>query len=363
LNFSSFKASNQKCTVFDTNALFLRIAFSTQTNNFMLLEAWRLNQKWLHLDDSLFDDSFCDRTEDRLANHHITAYQLIISMKGCFIMYGSHKAKEIQVVESKQDSNIAILSFQLNGHMTVNERSFEPYRIFENDVHITFFTNKRELVFEAPPVFENFRVILSPNKFLELLAKYHGRFSSYAEKVKRNEYFNLHETPLPITPKMKMIIHDILNHRISDSVLSKVFFETKITELFGCQLEQMHSSMQNKTAGISSADKPKIYEAHELLVRNLQQTPPTIPKLARMVGTNENKLKKGFKEIYGKSIYNYLISFRMEKAIELLEDGKLPLDEIALLVGYADSAHFSRAFRKEKGVPPGQFRMGLSGGN
>jgi AraC-like DNA-binding protein len=327
----------------------------------MLLEAWRLGEKWLHLDDTAFDNDFCSREEIHISNARLNAYQFLISMKGCFIMYGSHKADEPQVIKSRQDTNIAILSFQLNGQMTVNEKSFEPYRIFQNDLHTTFFTNKRELVFESPPVFENFRIVLSPPAFTELLAKYHGRFSTYATRVKKGEYFNLFEIPMPITPRMKMIIRDILNHKIVDPLLSKVYFETKIAELFGCQLEQMLSAGQNHDSGLAAADKPKIYEARELLVQNLQETPLTIPQLARMVGTNENKLKRGFKEIYGKSVYNYLLAHRMEKAIEYMEDPALALDEIAMMVGYTDSAHFSRAFKNEKGIPPGQFRKELPG--
>lgn len=327
----------------------------------MLLEAWHRGHKWINLDDSQFDDDYCDRSENSALKDDFSAFHLIVLMKGCFIMYGRHKAEVAQEVQSRQDSNIAILSFQLNGQMSVNEKNFEPYRIFQNDLHITFFTNKRELVFEAPPVFENFRIILSPAKFQELLAKYHGRFSSYADKVKKGEYFNLYESPLPITPKMKMIIHDILNHKVSDPLLSKVYYETKITELFGCQLEQLYSTRQNPNVEISATDKLKIYEARELLVRNLQQSPPTIPQLARMTGTNENKLKKGFREIFGKSVYNYLLSHRMEKAIEMMEDQKLSLDEIADRIGYGDSAHFSRAFKNEKGIPPGQFRKELPG--
>lgn len=240
--------------------------------------------------------------------------------------------------------------------MNVNEKDYEPYRIFENDVHITFFTNKRDLVFEAPAIFENFRIILSPEKFQDLLAKFHGRFSDYASKINRGEYFNLYEMPLPITPKMKMIIHDILNHKVGDSILSKVFYETKITELFGCQLEQVYASHQQQSSDLSAADRKKIQEARELLIRNLQAEPPSIPHLARLVGTNENKLKRGFNQVYGKSIYNYLLNYRMDKAIELMESGNHSLDEIAGKVGYADSAHFSRAFRKVKGIPPGQYR-------
>jgi len=325
----------------------------------MILEAWHKDEKWLHLDDNLFEEDFCDKREENISSPDFSSKLSIISMKGFFIIYGKHVAKEVQVARSRQSDNIAILSFQLNGNMNVNERNFEPYRIFENDLHSTFFTNKRELVFEAPPVFENFRIILSPEKFGELLAKYHGRFSVYAEKIKRGEYFNLHEVPLPITPRMKMIIREILMHNVADQILSKVYFDTKVTELFGCQLEQMAlSKMNENTAELTFSDKEKIRQARSLLVQNLTET-PTIQKLSRSVAINENKLKKGFKALFEKSIYNYLLTHKIEKAVELLEVGTLTMDEIAEKVGYADAAHFSRAFRKVKGIPPGQYRKGL----
>ena len=322
----------------------------------MLLEAWHLGQKWLTLDDSQFDEAYCTKTESKISDKAYSASQITISMKDCFVMYAFHKTIEAQVVQSRQDTDIAILSFQLSGHMAVNEKDFEPYRIFEDDLHITFFTNKRELVFEVPSVFENFRVILSPAKFQELLAKYHGRFSTYSEKINRGDYFNLFEEPLPVTPKMKLIIRDILAHTVVDPILSKVYFETKITELFGLQLEQMLSTNEAHSSELSAADRKKIEEIRQLLVCNLANDPPPIAKLARLVATNESKLKKGFKEIYGTSIYNYLILCRIEKAIELMDDENLLLDDIAVQVGYADAAHFSRAFRKVKGFPPGQFR-------
>jgi len=109
---------------------------------------------------------------------------------------------------------------------------------------------------------------------------------------------------------------------------------------------------------LTSTDKEKIRQARQFLVENLTD-PPTITRLSRLVAINENKLKKGFREIYGKSIYNYLLSHRIEKSIGLMEDDQLSLDEIAGEIGYGDSAHFSRAFKKVKGMPPGQYRKSL----
>lgn len=323
----------------------------------MLLEAWSNEQKILHFDDNLLRFDWCEMLENATSKNGIVVKQFTISMEGCLILYGYHRIPESIEVKSKQDCNIGILSFQLNGQFRVDEKNYEPYRVFENEMHNTFFTNKRELVFTAPPVFENFRVVLSPEKFLELLAKFHGRFSVYAEKVNRGEYFNLFEKPMAITPKIKMVIREILAHRITDPILSKVYCETKVTELFGCQLEQWYSNQKpSETQQLSDSDKRKIQAAREILLHDIASEPPTTEALARQVGTNEYLLKKGFKLLYGNSVFNYLINHRVEKAIELMNDTTLSLDEIAARVGYADSAHFSRAFKRVKGIPPGQFR-------
>ncbi|MCF8357608.1 MAG: AraC family transcriptional regulator [Prolixibacteraceae bacterium] len=325
----------------------------------MLLEAWHNSLKIINLNDSDLEHEHCMLHENQIHNGETDDLQQIIAMKGCFIIYGSHKGKESLIIESKQDTDLGILSFELGGGFNVRESNFEPYRHFENDLHLTFFSTKRELKFEVPPVFESFRVYLAPNVFIKQLAKFHGRFSSFSEKIKRSEPFNLYKSPLPITPKMKLVIREILSHKIGDPLLSNVFYETKITELLGCQFEQIHAiKAPKKQTFLSLSDKIKIEQAREILLSNLAEA-PSISQLSRLVATNEHKLKSGFKEIFGKSIYNYLLHRRMEHSIELMTDEMLSLDQIAEQVGYAESAHFSRAFKKVKGLPPGVFRRNL----
>ncbi|NLU38479.1 MAG: helix-turn-helix transcriptional regulator [Bacteroidales bacterium] len=322
----------------------------------MILEAWNTENKWLHFDDSIYLDDHCEKEELKVNVPGFSSSAMLIFMKGVLIMYAKHHSEASQTIRSRQDGNIAIMSFQLNGNFNVTEKNYEPYRIFQNDLHNTFYTNKRELVFEAPPIFENFRVVMSPAFFDQLLAKYHGRFSLYADMIKKGDYFNLYEMPLPISPRMKIIIRDILFHNVSDNLLSKVFYDTKITELFGCQLEQILSLKNDKRKiELSPTERKKIQEAQTLLLQNLSDY-PSISTISRSVAINENKLKRGFKEVFGTSIYNYLLTIRISKAIELLENPGLNIDDIASQLGYTDSAHFSRAFRRIKGVPPGQYR-------
>jgi hypothetical protein len=218
----------------------------------MHLQAWYLGKQWLDFDDNFWHRGYCCREENMQEQPDGSFdYSILIFMKGCLVVYSKHRSFTETKVISKQNTNLAILAFQLSGNVHVCEKNFDPYRWFEQEVHTAFFTNKRELVFNVPLYLESFRIYLSPEKFLELLARFYGRFSDGAERVTRSEYFNLWEEPLPITPKMKLVIKEIISHKVSDQLLSTVFFETKITELFGYQLEQKTLMKAEKSSDFS----------------------------------------------------------------------------------------------------------------
>jgi AraC-like DNA-binding protein len=79
-----------------------------------------------------------------------------------------------------------------------------------------------------------------------------------------------------------------------------------------------------------------------------------MPKAGREANKKSNKNRK-LKTLL---VYKNILTPENPK---LMKDDMLTLDEIALMVGYADSVHFSGAFRNEQGVPPGQFRKELPG--
>ena len=60
-----------------------------------------------------------------------------------------------------------------------------------------------------------------------------------------------------------------------------------------------------------------------------------------------------------KSFYDILNSIRIEKAKDLLSDPRLKIGEISELVGYADTAHFARTFKKLAGMSANEFRNTL----
>ena len=71
---------------------------------------------------------------------------------------------------------------------------------------------------------------------------------------------------------------------------------------------------------------------------------------------NKFYLTRLFKEQYGSSIVNYILSLRISRAKELLRFTDLPIDEIGQRCGIPDANYFSRAFRKIEGVSPSEYR-------
>ncbi|HIE3983667.1 helix-turn-helix transcriptional regulator [Serratia marcescens] len=110
------------------------------------------------------------------------------------------------------------------------------------------------------------------------------------------------------------------------------------------------ASREKETGNIRSEDQEKIIRAKDILISQYDRQ-LTVAYLCTLVGTNEFKLKQGFREMFGTSPHRMLISIRMEKALELLESG-LRVSTAAHKVGYQHLSSFSTAFEKYFGRTP-----------
>ncbi|WP_256441273.1 helix-turn-helix transcriptional regulator [Chitinophaga sp. HK235] len=71
---------------------------------------------------------------------------------------------------------------------------------------------------------------------------------------------------------------------------------------------------------------------------------------------NDFKLKKGFKEMFGNTVFGYMNQVRMEKAKLLLLEGKNSIADISFTVGYKNPQHFTAAFKKHFGYLPSELK-------
>lgn len=154
-----------------------------------------------------------------------------------------------------------------------------------------------------------------------------------------------------LSPVTRMIASQIRNCTLTGPC-RRLYLEAKALELLSGALQQMGERCAENSLSLCRRDVELIHEARHMLLQDIE-TPPSIRNLALMTGINECKLKKGFKKIFGKTIYQTLRDHRMQFARKIIEDTNMNIGMVASIVGYTNMSHFIRAFRDHFGVTPG----------
>ena len=103
-----------------------------------------------------------------------------------------------------------------------------------------------------------------------------------------------------------------------------------------------------------------LYEEAQDIIRNEYPNDLELDDVARRLATSRRQLQRSFAEVGNTSFRSYVAEVRMQRALELLKEGTLPVREVASSVGYRQPAQFAKTFRRHHGAPPSSFR-GLSG--
>ena len=82
----------------------------------------------------------------------------------------------------------------------------------------------------------------------------------------------------------------------------------------------------------------------------------SLDSLAQQAGVSRSHLGRAFKHTVGQSPFEWVRAKRIERAKQLLAEGRVPLAEIAIATGFADQAHLTRAFGRLVGLPPGAWQ-------
>ena len=177
--------------------------------------------------------------------------------------------------------------------------------------------------------------------------------NSYSENILNFSHTASFSRSMPLCSRTKMIINSLLNHNYTDS-LENIFInaQTQMLLLYSmdCMTGEKEESFSCKFLA-NEADREKIHKAREILLQHISE-PLTIKALSRKVAINECYLKKGFKEMFGTTIFDFFQSQRMEHAKFLLYEKGLSVTDVSALLGYSSISHFSTAFKKHTGLKP-----------
>jgi AraC family transcriptional regulator len=157
-----------------------------------------------------------------------------------------------------------------------------------------------------------------------------------------------------ICNRTRTILEELLVNNYSNA-LENIYVNSRLQALllFGleCLVEEKSEESFSCRFLANDKDREKIILARDILLQRIGD-PITIKELSRKVGTNECYLKKGFKELFGTTVFEYYQSQRMEHAKYLLYEKGLSVTEVSVLLGYSSISHFSTAFKKHTGLKP-----------
>ncbi len=149
-----------------------------------------------------------------------------------------------------------------------------------------------------------------------------------------------------------VILRDAL---ATDDMSSAVMFEA-MSRVFLVKLLQKYGKRRAEEVELSARFSSQHYQRVLAYVQDRLDQTITVDQLASEAGMSPSHFARVFKETLGSTPMQYVMAYRVEQAMKMIEDPTRPLGNIALACGFSDQAHFTRSFNQVVGQTPRAFR-------
>lgn len=194
------------------------------------------------------------------------------------------------------------------------------------------------------------------------IQKFHALFSTEANAIPFLSNDNLERKYYgeeDITPSMAIALNQIF-HSQANSSLKSLYLKGKAYELMSLYFNKNEeTNVENCPFLVDEENVLKIKKAKEIIIARMAE-PPTLEELSEEIDLSLKKLKAGFKQIYGDTVFGFLLDYKLEYARKLLDSGSYNVNEVGLKVGYSTGSHFIAAFKKKFGTTPKKYLLSLS---
>lgn len=275
---------------------------------------------------------------------------------GFFVLTHQNNENNIQVLEREIDSSFIQFHFCIKGSSEF---------IFNNGNYRLKIEEENSLLLYNPQRDLPIHLEVHPNSWLVSvlvsIKKFHGLFSQEADYItflsddnKDKKYYKDGK----ISPSMAISLNQIINYNLNTSIKT-LYFKGKALELLSLYFNRSEDAdIEQCPFLVDETNVIKIRKAKDIIIARMAE-PPTLQELSEDIGLSLKKLKEGFKQIYGDTVFSFLFDYKMEVARKLLEAGDHNVNEVGLKVGYSTSSHFISAFKKKYGTTPKKYLMAL----
>jgi AraC-like DNA-binding protein len=161
-----------------------------------------------------------------------------------------------------------------------------------------------------------------------------------------------------IPSQLYVVLNQLFTVLLSENA-EKLYYHGKVLEILGLYFSEKKPDTESCPFLNDQETVRKIKNAKEYLLKHAA-APPALKALAKIAGLNEYQLKIGFKEIYGNTVFGYLLDHKLDHARVLLDSAKYQVNEVAYQIGYTNPSHFIAAYKKKFGITPKKYLMSHS---
>ena len=198
-------------------------------------------------------------------------------------------------------------------------------------------------------------IIVSIQKFHSLFSNEASHIPFLSEENKDKKYYKEGE----ISPSMAIVLSQLFHYNLNPSI-KNLYYKGKGYELLSLYFNRSEDPNAEQCPFLIDEENVlKIRKAKEIMILNMAE-PPSLDELSDQVGLSLKKLKMGFKQIYGDTVYGFLFDYKMDYARQLLDSGSYNVNEVGLKIGYSTGSHFIAAFKKKFATTPKKYLMSIN---
>ncbi|MEQ6124749.1 AraC family transcriptional regulator [Pseudotenacibaculum sp. MALMAid0570] len=266
-------------------------------------------------------------------------------------------SENVQKFERDIDSTFIQLHFCIKGNskFLFNGGSYTFDVLDKRSIILYNPQRKLPINLEIYPKSTLISLLIPIEKFHSLFSKEASYIPFLSEENKNRKYYDDTE----IKPTVLIVLQQIINSNVNSSIRD-LYVKGKIYELLSLHFQHDETNLAEYCPFlVDEQNVLKIRKAKDIIITNMAE-PPSLQELANEIGLNIKKLKEGFKQIYGDTVYSFLFDYKMEHARRLLESNQHNVNEVGLKVGYSTASHFIAAFKKKFGTTPKKYVMSLN---
>jgi AraC-like DNA-binding protein len=284
--------------------------------------------------------------------------QEIITIENDFTLIRfQNDSDKIDVVERQVNIGLIQFHFGLKGGAKF---------IFNQGNYTLELKEEKSLLFYNPQKELPLHIEIAPKSWLITILvsikKFHGLFSTDSENIpflsdnNRDKKYYGEEN---ISPSMAIVLNQMFHYNLNPSI-KNLYYKGKGYELLSLFFNRNEDPNAEQCPFLIDEENVlKIKKAKEIIITNMAE-PPSLQELSEQIGLNLKKLKMGFKQIYGDTVYGFLFDYKMDYARQLLDSGSYNVNEVGLKIGYSTGSHFIAAFKKKFATTPKKYLMSIN---